>query len=131
MPVNRFLMAMEFMLSLVQDGSLFPGSSTMDTRNARARWVTGVGGQFLDGPWNPGVIADNFPEFMELTGVSQIPVMESGQTPIVYDVDLLLVNSSFPVRQKTRKLLVNYSHYSQENNSRSRWLNVWINHRLI
>lgn len=78
-----FLTAMEFMLSLVKDGSLFPGSSTMDTRNARARWVTGVGGQFLDGPWNPGVIADNFPEFMELTGVSQIPVMEAGQAPIV------------------------------------------------
>lgn len=78
-----FLNAMEFMLSMVQDGSLFPGSSTLDTRNARARWVTGVGGQFWDGPWNPGVIADNFPEFMEMTGVTQAPVLESGQSPVI------------------------------------------------
>jgi multiple sugar transport system substrate-binding protein len=77
-----FLNAMEFMLSMVQDGSLFPGSSTLDTRNARARWVTGVAGQFFDGPWNPGVVNDNFPEFMESMGIGQTPVLEAGQTPI-------------------------------------------------
>ena len=78
-----FLDAMEFMLSLAQDGSLFPGSTTMDTRNARARWVTGVGGLFFDGPWNPGSVTTNFPEFLPLLGVGQVVTPEAGQTPIL------------------------------------------------
>ncbi|MCA9882029.1 MAG: extracellular solute-binding protein [Anaerolineae bacterium] len=71
---DAYVNALEFLVSMERDGSLFPTAITIDTRNARSRWATGSGGLFLDGPWNPGVLQGNFPEFLDKIGVSQAPV---------------------------------------------------------
>lgn len=65
--------AIEFLLSLQQDGSLFPASSTLDARTGRARWATGAAGMFLDGPWNIGVVQQEFADFTDKVGVGPIP----------------------------------------------------------
>ncbi len=80
---DPYLTAMEFMVSLAKDGILLPGTTALDTRNARARWAAGAGGMFLDGPWNPGVVKGSFPEFMDKIGVAQVPVMEASQVPVI------------------------------------------------
>lgn len=68
-----FLQAIEFLYSVSQDGNLFPGSTSLDPRNARARFATGVAGFNFDGPWSIGVINNEFTDFAESVGVTQIP----------------------------------------------------------
>jgi multiple sugar transport system substrate-binding protein len=58
---------------MANDGSLFPGSTTLDMRNGRARWVTGTSAIFFDGPWNIGAVQSIAPEFMDLVGVAPNP----------------------------------------------------------
>lgn len=68
-----YAQAVEFLLSLQQDGSLFPASSTLDARTGRARWATGIAAMFFDGPWNIGVVQQEFGDFAEKVGVASIP----------------------------------------------------------
>ncbi len=70
---DAYAQAVEFLLSLQQDGSLFPASSTLDARTGRARWATGAAGMFFDGPWNIGVIQKDFADFTDKVGVGPIP----------------------------------------------------------
>lgn len=69
-----FLQAIEFLLSMQQDGSLFPASTTLDSRTARARFSTGAAGLNFDGPWCIGVIANDYAEFADQVNASHIPV---------------------------------------------------------
>lgn len=72
-----YVQAIEFLLSLQDDGSLFPASSTLDARTGRARWATGTAGMFFDGPWNIGVIQTEFEDFIDNVGVGPIPTPSS------------------------------------------------------
>jgi multiple sugar transport system substrate-binding protein len=81
---DPFVNALEFLVSMQSDGSLFPTSTTIDTRNARARWAAGDGVLFLDGSWNIGVVQGSFPEMMDKTGVSQAPVPDAGTPAYTY-----------------------------------------------
>jgi multiple sugar transport system substrate-binding protein len=74
---DPFIQAIEFVHSIAQDGNLFPGSNSLDARNARARFATGVAGMNFDGPWSIGVMNNDYPEFMDVIGVSQIPVPDA------------------------------------------------------
>ncbi|MGH2562463.1 MAG: ABC transporter substrate-binding protein [Thermomicrobiales bacterium] len=70
---DPYVQALEFLVSLQQDGALFPASSSLDARTGRARWVTGAAGMFLDGPWNIGVIQTEFQDFLDKVGVAPLP----------------------------------------------------------
>lgn len=69
-----FLQAIEFLTSMEDDGSLFPASTTLDARTARARFSTGTAGLNFDGPWSIGVIVNDYPEFADQVNAGQIPV---------------------------------------------------------
>lgn len=69
-----FLQAFEFLTSMQDDGSLFPASTTLDSRTARARFSTGAAGLNFDGPWCIGVIVDDYAEFADQVNASHIPV---------------------------------------------------------
>ena len=62
---DPFVHAIDFLAALKKDGLIFPASSSLDARTARARWSTGVAGLFFDGPWNIGVIKDQFKAFID------------------------------------------------------------------
>lgn len=79
---EQFLTAFEFLLSLKKDGLVFPASSSLDARKARARWSTGIAGMFLDGPWNIGVVVDEFKPFTDKVAVGPVPLPEAG-TPVL------------------------------------------------
>ncbi|GLQ57119.1 ABC transporter substrate-binding protein [Devosia nitrariae] len=69
-----FLDAIEFLMSFQKDGSLHPGSSSVDARQGRARWVAGEAVMFFDGPWNSGVLNGSFADQIDLIGVTgQVP----------------------------------------------------------
>jgi multiple sugar transport system substrate-binding protein len=71
---EHFLAAIEFLYSVHQDGNLFPASTSLDARTARARFSTGVAGFNFDGPWTIGVINNDYAEFADQIGVTQTPV---------------------------------------------------------
>jgi multiple sugar transport system substrate-binding protein len=77
-----YAQAIEFLLSLQEDGSLFPASSTLDARTGRARWATGVAGMFFDGPWNIGVVQTDFADFADKVGVATIPTPEGADVKL-------------------------------------------------
>ncbi|GAA2756393.1 ABC transporter substrate-binding protein [Actinopolymorpha rutila] len=81
---DPYVHAVEFLQSMKSDGVLFPASSSLDARTARARWTTGIAGVFFDGPWNVGVIKDGFKQFLGKLGVAPVPVAEAGRTPVLY-----------------------------------------------
>ena len=76
--------AIDFLASMKRDGVLFPASSSLDARTARARWTTGIAGLFFDGPWNVGVVNDGFKQFLDKLDVTPVPVAEPGRTPVLY-----------------------------------------------
>ena len=78
---EHFVNAVEFWVAMKRDGSLFPSSTSLDARTARARWATGVAGIFMDGSYNVGVLKASFPSFLPKVGVGPIPVPSAG-TPI-------------------------------------------------
>lgn len=74
----EFMNAIEFWVAMKQDGSLFPSSTSLDARTARARWATGVAGIFMDGSYNVGVLKGSFPQFLPKVAVGPIPVPSVG-----------------------------------------------------
>lgn len=79
---DAFVEAIEFLLALQQDGVLFPASTSLDARAARARWAAGAAGFFLDGPWNVGVVAGDFPQILDQLTVGQI-FTPDGDAPVL------------------------------------------------
>jgi multiple sugar transport system substrate-binding protein len=70
---DEVLQAIELLKSINDDGALFPGSTSLDPRTARARFTTGVAGFNFDGPWSIGVISNEYSDFLDTIGVAQIP----------------------------------------------------------
>jgi multiple sugar transport system substrate-binding protein len=81
---DPFVQAIEFLLSIQQDGSLFPASTSLDARTARVRFTTGAAGMNFDGPWSIGVIQNDYADFLDDVGVGQIPVPDANAPSYVY-----------------------------------------------
>lgn len=73
-----YLNAVDLWRSLQRDGLMFPGSSSLNARTARARWAAGAGGMFLDGQYCIGVVMQEFEQFAEFVGVGPVPVPDAG-----------------------------------------------------
>lgn len=82
---DAYVQALEFLVSLQRDGLLFPASSSLDARTARARWATGAAGMFLDGPWNVGVVQAEFGEFLDKVGVAPVPTPNAAQPGFIHN----------------------------------------------
>ncbi|HEU5330820.1 MAG TPA: extracellular solute-binding protein [Thermomicrobiales bacterium] len=80
---DQYVAAIELLLALKADGSVFPGSTSLNAAQARAQFPNGIAGLILQGPWNiPGWQTDN-PDFK--FGVGSQPVPNNGKiTPIYY-----------------------------------------------
>lgn len=79
-----YVQALEFLLAMQKDGSLFPASLSLDARNARARWASGAGALFFDGPWNIGVVNQDFGAFLDTVGIAPIPVPDAATTNYIH-----------------------------------------------
>jgi len=79
-----YIDALEFLLSFQKDGSLHPGSSSVDARQGRARWAAGESLMFFDGPWNSGVLNGSFKEVIDRIGVCRVPYPGEKATSFTY-----------------------------------------------
>lgn len=59
----EYLEALEFVLSMVEDGSFVPGFLTLKDADARAQFPTGLAGVSLNGPWDITQWAKDYPDF--------------------------------------------------------------------
>ncbi|MGH2557725.1 MAG: ABC transporter substrate-binding protein [Thermomicrobiales bacterium] len=81
---DEYLAAIELLVALNDDGSIFPGALSLDTSQARALFPTGVAGMILQGPWNIPQWQREQPDFQ--FGLASQPVPNSGtQTPLTYE----------------------------------------------
>lgn len=81
---EQHLAAFEFLLSLQQDGHLLPGSTSMNGKQARARWAAGAAAFWFEGPWCPGVVVQDLTAFADKMDVGPLLVPEEGMTPVAY-----------------------------------------------
>jgi len=76
-----FKAAIDLLIALKADGSVFPGVLQLDNVDVRAQMATGVAGMILEGPWNIPVWSQDYPDFQ--FGVGSQPIPNSGeQIPI-------------------------------------------------
>jgi multiple sugar transport system substrate-binding protein len=75
----EYVAATELLVAMKQDGSIFPGSLSLNAQQARARFPQGVAGMILQGPWNIPQWQQDNPDFN--FGVASQPVPNSG-TPL-------------------------------------------------
>ncbi len=60
---DEFSAAVELLIAINEDGSIFPGSIQLDNSAAREQFPQGVAGMFLQGQWNIPQWASRNPEF--------------------------------------------------------------------
>jgi multiple sugar transport system substrate-binding protein len=81
---DAYLAAIELLLALQADGSLFPGSASLAAPQARAQFPQGIAGMILDGPW----VIPQWPQINPAFkfGVASQPVPNSGAPlPLTYE----------------------------------------------
>ncbi|MEM8586615.1 MAG: extracellular solute-binding protein [Pseudomonadota bacterium] len=73
---DQYIGAVELLIALRQDGSMFPGVMGMNAPQARAFMPQGAAGMILQGPWNIPVWQGENPDFD--FGISSGPVPDDG-----------------------------------------------------
>ncbi len=73
---DQYIAAVELLIAIRNDGSMFPGIMSMNAPQARAFMPQGVAGMILQGPWNIPAWESQHPEFD--FGVSSCPVPDQG-----------------------------------------------------
>ncbi|MFC7404749.1 extracellular solute-binding protein [Georgenia alba] len=81
---DAYVAAVEFWLSLRDDGLLVPGTEAFSDADARARWSAGQAGYYLDGPWCAGVVVQDLAEFADKLDVGPMLVPEAGMDVVSY-----------------------------------------------
>jgi multiple sugar transport system substrate-binding protein len=81
---DQYLAAIDLLIGLKDDGSIFPGSLSLSEAEARGRFPQGVAGMLLEGPWNIPQWQEENPDFT--FGLVSQPVPNSGEiTPLTYE----------------------------------------------
>ncbi|PCC37884.1 hypothetical protein CIK66_16945 [Brachybacterium alimentarium] len=70
---DAFVDSLEFLKSLISDGYMLPASTSLDAREARVRWASRDAAIFFDGPWNAGVVANEFEDLLPNLAVANVP----------------------------------------------------------
>jgi len=69
--------AMQLMVDMQKDGSIFPGIHTLTDDDARQQFSLGKAGMIVGGSWNPGVFNDQF-QSKEDWETAELPSPDSG-----------------------------------------------------
>ena len=76
-----YVQAIELLFALRDDGSVFPGSLSINAPEARARMPQGAAGMILQGPWNIPIWQAENPDFN--FNVSSQPLLNGQMTPLM------------------------------------------------
>jgi multiple sugar transport system substrate-binding protein len=81
---DEYLAAIDLLLGLNADGSIFPGSMSLNDAEAWSQFPQGIAGMLLEGPWVIPQWQRENPDFK--FGLASQPVPNSGQsTPMTYE----------------------------------------------
>lgn len=78
---DEYVAAVELLLAINNDGSIFPGVLSLGEVDARARFPTGVAGMVLSGPWDIVNFQRDYPDFA--FNISSQPVPNGSETGIL------------------------------------------------
>lgn len=78
----EYLQALDFLRSMIDDGSFVPGYLTLKDADARAQFPTGLAGISLNGPWDIVQWDEDYPDF-EYT-ILPLPSPDGGEYTIPY-----------------------------------------------
>ncbi|NHA67264.1 ABC transporter substrate-binding protein [Phycicoccus flavus] len=81
---DAFVQAIEFLTAFRTDGSLFPASTSLDARAGRARWAAGAAGLVFDGPYNAGVVRNDFSSLLPKLAVGGIPTADGSPAQLLH-----------------------------------------------
>lgn len=70
---DTYAAAIELLLAIKSDGSLFPGWASLADADGRARMPQGVAGMLFDGPWDIPAWPEQAPDFKFGIGATPIP----------------------------------------------------------
>lgn len=98
---DEYLAAIELLVAIHEDGSVFPGAMSLTEAEARAQFPNGVAGMILEGPWNIPQWQRDAPDFE--FGLASQPVPNDGEPmPITYEEvgsNTLFVYADSPYKQ--------------------------------
>jgi len=77
---DQYRAAIELLLALKADGSVFPGSLSLNAQQARGQFPQGAAGLFLQGPWNIEQWRTTVPDFTFDVASQPVP---NGGTPLL------------------------------------------------
>lgn len=104
---DEMVAAVELLLAIRDDGSIFPGSSSINAQEMRAQFPNGVAGMMLQGPWNVPQYRKEAPDFD--FGLASQPVPNSGEiTPLTVGpggTDSFFVYAESPLKAVAGHLL--------------------------
>ncbi len=60
---DEYLAALDLLIAINDDGSIFPGSMSLSEAEARAQFPNGIAGVILEGPWNIPAWQNDYPDF--------------------------------------------------------------------
>lgn len=81
---DEYLAAIELLMAINDDGSVFPGAMSLNEAEARAQFPQGIAGMLLQGPWTIPQWQNDHPDFA--FGLASQPVPNSGEAlPMTYE----------------------------------------------
>ncbi len=78
---DEYIAAVELLLAINADGSIFPGALSLGEVDARSRFPTGVAGMLLSGPWDIVNFQLDNPDFA--FNISSQPVPNGSETGVI------------------------------------------------
>lgn len=120
---DEFVGAVELLLALQQDGSVFPGVMSLNAPQARALMPQGVAGLMLQGPWNIPQWERENPNFD--FGVSATPAPDGATGNLVVSslaspANTMFINS----KAKNAQAAADVFHYLGTEQGQTEWGNV-------
>jgi len=104
---DYFVAALELLDGLIQDGSLFPGYTTISHTEARAGLASGWAGMYMGGWWDNGAFVTQFPDFQ--FSIVPPPVFDGGKMGFNHGspfVDRVYVSKEATARDAIAKFLI-------------------------
>lgn len=81
---DEYLAALDLLMAMRDDGSIFPGAASLGGAEARSRLPTGVAGMLLSGPWDIVNFQNDSPDFE--FGIGSQPGPNSGKpVPLTFE----------------------------------------------
>lgn len=121
---DEFVAAVELLLAMKADGSVFPGVMSLNAPQARAMMAQGAAGLILQGPWNVPTWERENPDFDFGIGPTPAPAGVSGNHLIVGALAAGAGTMFINAKSKNAGIAADVFHYLGTEEGQTAWGNV-------